>query len=89
VLHLTRSRVADKSVEVQQAARMEELEEANAQLRAEVDAAQLKVARLSIMKWPRPPPMGFLKRILKTYVHRMPPWWWRKLKLRKTERAKL
>jgi hypothetical protein len=40
---LTRSRIAG---EVQQAACVEELENANAQLRAELDAAQMKLAEV-------------------------------------------
>jgi hypothetical protein len=43
---LARSRIADKSVEVQQAIHVEELEEANAQLCVEPNAAQLKLAEV-------------------------------------------
>jgi hypothetical protein len=46
VLHLTRSQIAEKFVEVQQAACVEEMEKAKAQLRMELDAAQLKLAEV-------------------------------------------
>jgi hypothetical protein len=43
---MTRSQIAEKFVEVQQAACVEELEKAKAQLRVELDAAQLKLAEV-------------------------------------------
>jgi uncharacterized protein involved in exopolysaccharide biosynthesis len=45
-LQLTKSRIANKSAEVQWATRMEELEDVNAQLCAELDAAQLILAEV-------------------------------------------
>jgi Tfp pilus assembly protein PilN len=46
VLHVTKSQIAKKSMVVQQNARMAELEEANAQLRAELNAAQSRMAEV-------------------------------------------
>jgi uncharacterized protein (UPF0210 family) len=42
-LHLTKSRIAKKSAEVEQTVRVAELEEASAQLRVELIAAQSKL----------------------------------------------
>jgi hypothetical protein len=46
VLYLTKSRIAEKSTEAQQAARTAELEKANTQLCAELDAARSKLAEV-------------------------------------------
>jgi hypothetical protein len=46
VLHLTKSQIAEKSAVVQQNARMAELEEANAQLLVELNAAQSRLAEV-------------------------------------------
>jgi Tfp pilus assembly protein PilN len=43
---LTKSRIVKKSAVVQQNARMAELEEANAQLRAELNAAESRLAEI-------------------------------------------
>jgi hypothetical protein len=43
---LTRSQIAAKSAEVPQAARVEQLEKANAPLHAKLDVAQLKLAEV-------------------------------------------
>jgi hypothetical protein len=45
-LHLTKSRIAEKSAVVQQNARVVQLEEANAQLLEELDAAQSRLAEV-------------------------------------------
>jgi chromosome segregation ATPase len=46
VLHLTNSRIAEKSAVVQQNACMAELEEANSQLRVELNAAQSRLTEV-------------------------------------------
>jgi chromosome segregation ATPase len=46
VLHLTNSRIAEKSAVVQQNVCMAELEEANSQLRVELNAAQSRLAEV-------------------------------------------
>jgi chromosome segregation ATPase len=45
-LHLTKSRIAEKSAVVQQNARVVQLEEANAQLLEELDAARSRLAEV-------------------------------------------
>jgi demethoxyubiquinone hydroxylase (CLK1/Coq7/Cat5 family) len=45
-LYFTKSRIAERSVEAHQAACVAELEEANAQLRMELDVVQSKLAEV-------------------------------------------
>jgi DNA mismatch repair ATPase MutL len=46
VLHLTKSQIAEKSSEALEGARVAELEEANAQLRAELNVAESRLAKV-------------------------------------------